>query len=173
MIRRRPASKPGELTSRRSPREPGTALCEGRGAPDQGAGTMPNLAPRWGGVVCVSWSASVSDVQQVGADIVGAGFQPARQRRRSRLGVSERVRVLGIVDSRLLPLIPAATPGSALHHRPSGLPRRQSVPAAQRRTIGVVARGLIERAATTPMARRRPASKPGKLISSRSPWSAR
>ena len=34
----------------------------------------------------------------------------------------------------------------------------QGVPAPQRRTIGVVACGLIGRAATTPMARRRPAS---------------
>ncbi len=55
------------------------------------------------------------------------------------------------------------------HHRPSGPPGRIGVPATQRRPIGVVARGLIERAATTPMARRRPASWPEQQTASRSP----
>ena len=59
--------------------------------------------------------------------------------------------------------------GTCPHHRPSGPPGRIGVPVTQRRTIGVVARGLIERAATTPMARRRPASWPGQQTSSRSP----
>jgi len=49
-------------------------------------------------------------------------------------------------------------PGTCPHLRPSGPLRRFGVSADQRRTIGVVAGGLILRAATTPMARRRPAS---------------
>ncbi len=43
MARRRPASSPGELTSRRSPREPGTALCEGGGG--AGSGCRHNAGP--------------------------------------------------------------------------------------------------------------------------------
>ncbi len=54
-------------------------------------------------------------------------------------------------------------------HRPSGALGRRSVPAPQRRTIGVVARGMIGRAATTPMVRRRPATAPGEQTSSRVP----
>ena len=56
-----------------------------------------------------------------------------------------------------------------LRHRPSGTIGRFGAQSPQRRTIGVVARGLIERAATTPMVRRRPASWPGQQTASRSP----
>ena len=52
---------------------------------------------------------------------------------------------------------------------PGLLVRCDFVPADQRRTIGVVARGLIEKAATTPMARRRPASLPEQQTASRVP----
>ncbi len=44
------------------------------------------------------------------------------------------------------------------HHRPSGTLGRPGVPASQRRTSSVVARVGIGRAATTLLARRRPAS---------------
>ena len=50
--------------------------CAGRNTPPwRSSGTKPCPAPRWGAVFRVPWSASVSGW----ADIVGAGFQPARQ----------------------------------------------------------------------------------------------
>ncbi len=78
--------------------------------------------------------------------------------------------VLSPPDTDTVPFpVAAVVPDHAPRHRPSGSPGRIGVPAVQRRAIGVVARGLIERAATTPMARRRPASWPGEQTASRLP----
>ncbi len=50
MVRRRPASKPGELTSRRSPREPGMTLCGERREAGWSIGhNVKPGTPRWRG----------------------------------------------------------------------------------------------------------------------------
>ncbi len=79
MVRRRPASEPGEPGPQRAPRgSPVAPLCAARPAPDGGSGTMAYPAPRWGEFP-LALVGLVTDPHQVGRTC-RVGFLPPRPR---------------------------------------------------------------------------------------------